>query len=218
MIETKMIPYFKRKCICDITAADIRAWQNKMLKQNYSPTYLKTINNQMSAMFNYAVRYYDLKDNPCKKAGSIGKSKADEMSFWTKEEFEQFLTAVEHKPDLHEDRDSFKEVIEQVADATGRAPAVIEKDYYVTLILRRLAEELEHRANMSICPSAQDGVDVSAILRVLCDNDFYRERISIQPFRWINILKHSGTLLVSRSSKTFSFPKKRIGTAEIAPS
>ena len=45
---------------------------------------------------------------------------------------------------LHEDRDSFKEVIEQVADATGRAPAVIEKDYYVTLILRRLAEELEH--------------------------------------------------------------------------
>lgn len=45
---------------------------------------------------------------------------------------------------LHEDRDSFKEVIEQVADATGRAPTVIEKDYYVTLILRRLAEELEH--------------------------------------------------------------------------
>ena len=45
---------------------------------------------------------------------------------------------------LHEDRDSFKEVIEQVADATGRAPTVIEKDYYVTLILKRLAEELEH--------------------------------------------------------------------------
>lgn len=101
MIETKMIPYFKGKCICDITAADIRAWQNEMLRQNYSPTYLKTINNQMSAMFNYAVRYYDLKDNPCKKAGSIGKSKADEMSFWTKEEFEQFLTAVEHKPDAY---------------------------------------------------------------------------------------------------------------------
>ena len=29
----------------------------------------------MAALFNYAVRYYDLKDNPCRKAGSIGKSK-----------------------------------------------------------------------------------------------------------------------------------------------
>ena len=49
----------------------------------YSPTYLKTINNQLSAIFNYAVRYYDLKSNPCAKAGSMGKSKAEEMDFWT---------------------------------------------------------------------------------------------------------------------------------------
>lgn len=53
----------------------------------YSPTYLKTINNQLSAIFNYAVRYYDLKSNPCAKAGSMGKSKAEEMDFWTGEEF-----------------------------------------------------------------------------------------------------------------------------------
>ena len=101
MIDTKIIPYFKDKSISDITAADVRAWQNKLIKENFAPTYLKTINNQLSAIFNYAVRYYDLKDNPCKKAGSIGKSKGEEMSFWTKEEFEQFLTAVEHKPDAY---------------------------------------------------------------------------------------------------------------------
>ena len=63
----------------------------------YSPTYLKTINNQLSAIFNYAIRYYDLKSNPCAKAGSMGKSKAEEMDFWTGEEFRKFIDSVMNK-------------------------------------------------------------------------------------------------------------------------
>ena len=59
--------------MCEIKSADIRAWQNELIKQGYAQTYLKSINNQLVALFNYAVRYYDLRDNPCKKAGSIGK-------------------------------------------------------------------------------------------------------------------------------------------------
>lgn len=101
MFDTKILPYFKDKSISDITAADIRAWQNTLIKENFAPTYLKTINNQMSALFNYACRYYDLESNPCRKAGSIGKSKADDMDFWTKEEFDQFLTAFEKKPEAY---------------------------------------------------------------------------------------------------------------------
>lgn len=49
-------------------------------------------------MFNYAVKYYDLHENPCTKAGSMGKSHAEEMNFWTKAEFEQFIVAVQDKP------------------------------------------------------------------------------------------------------------------------
>lgn len=45
---------------------------------------------------------------------------------------------------LHEDREGFKEIIEQVSDEIGRTTIVIEKDYYVTLILRLLAEQLEN--------------------------------------------------------------------------
>lgn len=101
MFDTKILPYFKDKSISDITAADIRAWQNTLIKENFAPTYLKTINNQMTALFNYACRYYDLESNPCRKAGSIGKSKADDMDFWTKEEFDQFLTAFEKKPEAY---------------------------------------------------------------------------------------------------------------------
>ena len=96
VFDLKVTPYFKKKKMCEIKTSDIRAWQNELIKQVYAPTYLKSINNQLAALFNYAVRYYDLKDNPCRKAGSIGKSKADDMEFWTKQEFKQFLPSMDN--------------------------------------------------------------------------------------------------------------------------
>ena len=97
IVDLKILPYFGNKRVNDITAADIRQRQNELIKMGYSPTYLKTINNQLSAIFNYAVRYYDLKSNPCVKAGSMGKSKAEEMDFWTGEEFRKFIDSVMNK-------------------------------------------------------------------------------------------------------------------------
>ena len=43
---------------------------------------------------------------------------------------------------LHEDKEKFKELIEQVSEETGKTVVVIEKDYYVTMILRLLSKEL----------------------------------------------------------------------------
>lgn len=99
IIDLKIIPYFKNTKMNEIKASDVRAWQNALMKKGYSQTYLKTVNNQLSAIFNYAVKYYDLRDNPCRKAGSIGKSHAGERQFWTKQEFKQFLVTVEDKPE-----------------------------------------------------------------------------------------------------------------------
>ena len=44
---------------------------------------------------------------------------------------------------LHKDREKFKDVVEQTAEQSGRTPIVVEKDYYVTLILKLLAEQLD---------------------------------------------------------------------------
>lgn len=98
IMELKVLPYFGKKKMTEITAADIRRWQNSLMKQGYSQTYLKTINNQISAVFNYAVKYYDLPKNPCTQAGSMGKGKADEMKFWTQEGFETIIEYVKDKP------------------------------------------------------------------------------------------------------------------------
>lgn len=98
IVELKILPYFRNRNISEISAADIREWQNTLLKKGYSQTYLRTVNNQLSCIFNYAVKYYDLPRNPCRQAGTIGKSKADEMNFWTQDEFEQFISCMEDKP------------------------------------------------------------------------------------------------------------------------
>lgn len=81
----------------EITAVNIRSWQNMMMKKGYSQTYLKMINDQLSAIFNYAVQLYDLQYNPSRKAGSIGKSKVEEMLYWTQDEFKTFIDAVINK-------------------------------------------------------------------------------------------------------------------------
>jgi len=104
VINKKLLPFFGKMAVSGITPAHVRKWQNSLLayrdgKGNpYSATYLRTINNQLAAIMNYAVRYYNLKDNPCRKAGAIGKDHADEMNFWTTEEFRLFLDKVSDKP------------------------------------------------------------------------------------------------------------------------
>ena len=60
--------------------------------------YLRTINNQLTAAFNFAVKFYGLRENPCHKAGTMGKKNADEMLFWTKEEFQVFIEAMKDRP------------------------------------------------------------------------------------------------------------------------
>lgn len=104
IIRTKLTPYFGKLRISSITPQQIITWQNELLNyrdaqgQPYSPVYLRTIHNQLNAIFNHAVRYYKLRENPCQKAGTMGKKKAREMLFWTKEEYLQFAKAIQDKP------------------------------------------------------------------------------------------------------------------------
>ena len=104
IIRTKLSPYFGKRKMCDIQPKDIIAWQNEMIDykdengKQYSPVYLKTIHNQLSAILNHAVKYYGLKENPASKVGNMGKAKSREMLFWTKEEYTKFADAMMDKP------------------------------------------------------------------------------------------------------------------------
>ena len=104
IIKTKLLPYFGKRKINEITTKDVIAWQNELLayrdekRKPYSQTYLKTLHNQLSAIFNHAVRFYDLNSNPAAKAGNMGTEERREMLFWTKEEYQKFAEEMMDKP------------------------------------------------------------------------------------------------------------------------
>lgn len=98
MIDTHILPYFKDMRVSDISNTTVRRWQNVMLEKKkgdtgepYKPTYLRTLNSQLSAIFNFAVEFYKLPANPCSRVKAIGKKRADEMKFWTLDQFNQFI-------------------------------------------------------------------------------------------------------------------------------
>lgn len=88
----------------EIKAADIVRWQNEMMAfrdgegTGYSKVYLKTLQSQLSAIFNHGIRLYELKENPVRKAGGMGGEKQKEMLVWTKGEYKKIAEAVMDKP------------------------------------------------------------------------------------------------------------------------
>ena len=104
IIQTKILPYFGKRNISEITAKDVIAWQNELLAYRdektrpYSQTYLKTVHNPLSAIFNHAVRHYELRANPAAKAGSMGDKDGGNISFWTKDEYKRFADEMMDKP------------------------------------------------------------------------------------------------------------------------
>ena len=104
IIRTKLMPFFGKRKLCEIQPKEIITWQNEMINYRdendnaYSPVYLKTLHNQLSCLFNHAVKYYGLSQNPAAKVGNMGKAKSREMLFWTKDEYLKFADAMMDKP------------------------------------------------------------------------------------------------------------------------
>ena len=104
IIRTKILPYFKKRKLSEITARDVIDWQNEIRQhtkssgENYSPDYLKNVHTQLSCIFNHAIKYYGLQINPAAKAGNMGSEQPKEMLFWTKEEYQKFSEVMMDKP------------------------------------------------------------------------------------------------------------------------
>lgn len=104
IIKNKILPYFAKRKLAEITARDVIDWQNEVRSltdcrgKPYSPDYLKNVHTQLSCIFNHAIKYYGLQINPASKVGNMGSEQPKEMEFWTKAEYLQFLEAMLDKP------------------------------------------------------------------------------------------------------------------------
>lgn len=173
IIATKIMPYFENKTLSEIDATDIIQWQNELLKirdkddRPYSQTYLRTIQNQLSAIFNHACRFYNLPSNPSRQAGKMGKGKAKEMLFWTKDEYLKFSDVMKEKPM------SFYafEILYWTGIREGELLALLRKDINIDerkLTINKSYQRLERRDYVTT-PKTDKSNRVIDLPKFLCD-------------------------------------------------
>ncbi|SKB58387.1 Phage integrase, N-terminal SAM-like domain [Lachnospiraceae bacterium] len=96
MINAYITRFFGSKAVNEITPADIIAWQNEIKEKNsFSESYLRMIQNQLTALFTHAEKIYGLKSNPCKKVKKMGNSDGRSLNFWTRQEYDKFISTFE---------------------------------------------------------------------------------------------------------------------------
>lgn len=111
IVNLKILPYLGDYPINQIDERVVRKWQNQIQSltdkagKRYTQTYLKRINNELSALINHAVKYYKLPYNPLHVTGSIGQKHADEKQHWTLEQFNEAMAFYDNW-----DRNSHKRV------------------------------------------------------------------------------------------------------------
>lgn len=99
IIRTHIMPYFKDYKLDKITPVIIRQWQDTLNDGTKAGQYLRSIRIQLSCIFNFAVKYYNLNKNPVRLCDPIGNSKSRSLDFWTVDEFNKFSNALEgHEP------------------------------------------------------------------------------------------------------------------------
>ncbi len=108
IIRTHLIPFFGDMKLSDISTKDVMKWQTIMMKKvnqqtgkTYSKSYLKTVHNQLNAILNHAVRYYDLQKNAASIVGNMGTETEIKMKFWTLEQYKQFEKVSRKDPMFH---------------------------------------------------------------------------------------------------------------------
>ncbi len=188
MVETKILPYFRERLLREITAVDVITWQNKMLKIRnpktgapYSSDYLKTIHNQLSAIFNHAVRFYKLKTNPAKTAGNMAKNKKAEMQIWTQEEYQIFAKVMMDKPILY----YCYEVLYWMGVRRGELLALTRADVDLGKRMLTINKTLYTRRKKSMVtsPKTEESYRVISIPKFLCEElkEFFAMNYKLQP-------------------------------------
>ncbi len=95
-LKYSLIKYesFKNLKMCNITPKTIKDWQNSLVEENYSASYLSGIQKRLVTIFNHAVNIYGLKENPFNRVKLIKSFKAvSEKEVWTVQEFDKFISS-----------------------------------------------------------------------------------------------------------------------------
>lgn len=106
-----LLPFFGKHLINDFTPSLIQTWKHKMdevmiekTKQPLSVTYKNTSYKVLSAILNYAAKYYGYTNNSHKRVGRFSDTQTfnedKEIHYWSYEQFKAFSTALRAQCEL----------------------------------------------------------------------------------------------------------------------
>ena len=173
VVQNKILPYFAKRKLSEITAKDVMDWQNEMRSATSrygtpnSPGYLRTMHTQLSCIFNHAVRYYGLRENPARKAGGMGPEERPEMRFWTKEEYLKFAEVMMDNPMYYY---AF-EMLYWCGLRAGEMQALTPSDFDLdagTVSITKSYQRI-HQQDIITSPKTKKSVRVVKMPQFLCD-------------------------------------------------
>ncbi len=96
LFNLHILPYFSNKKVFAITKQDIYNWQLFISDKNYSYNFKKKLRTSLSAIFKYAVYYFDLPTNPVTQVEPFKRTEAKkEVEVWSLDEFSTFIKEVD---------------------------------------------------------------------------------------------------------------------------
>lgn len=105
IVNRHILPHFGKRKIGEIDTKDVIRWHDTIMEsidektgRKYKPVYLKTIHNQLTAIFNYAVRFYGLQKNPAALVGNLGSDTDVKTSCWSVEQMRRFSAYMQQFP------------------------------------------------------------------------------------------------------------------------
>jgi integrase len=92
-LRNRILPYFKDTPIDKINSRFINEWKNILIKDDIKSSYIRICYRHLSAVFRYAVEYYNLPHSPCTGLGKLPPDKK-EINYWTLDDFRLFATTL----------------------------------------------------------------------------------------------------------------------------
>lgn len=232
-IDTYILPTLGDKVLTDISTNTIRQWQNHLASLDkktggkLQPMTLLTINRRLSALLNFAVKYYNLPRNPLAITGAQGKF-TRRLDFWSKDEFEQFMTEVNNPmyeglftllfysgmrigEALALDKSDFvgsKVTINKTIDHRNNITPPKTKSSERTIILPDIAV----KALNNVCEKLPDTKRIFPITYVTA-GEYYRKVVARAGVRYLPIhaLRHSHASMLIANGVPITAVSKRLG-------
>lgn len=95
--KVHILPVFGSTALNAIKPIDIKLWQGKLKERGLKDSTLRTVHNQLNAVFNFAEKFYGLPLNPARLCGAPKRAEYRNIKFWTLKDYKTYKAFIRGK-------------------------------------------------------------------------------------------------------------------------